>query len=86
VSTDDHRANAMKWLQQSNATVSHFLDSPPDWPLENVLGANSIPVTVLVDAQGRVVGRFRGARDWSTPESIKLIETTFAGARKMAQR
>jgi hypothetical protein len=49
-----------------------------------MLGASSIPVTVLVDAGGRVVARFRGARDWSSAESIKLIERAFASAGRPA--
>jgi peroxiredoxin len=82
ISTDDERSNAMAWLKQSNATLSHYIDSAPHWPLEKSLGASSIPLTVLVDAQGRVVGRFRGARDWSTAESVRLIERTYAEAAR----
>lgn len=78
ISTDDDRNAALKWLGESNATLSHYIDRAPRWPLENLLGASSIPLTVLVDAEGRVVARFRGARDWSTPESVKLIERAFA--------
>lgn len=84
ISTDDHRAAALQWLRQSNATISHYIDTGPHWTLEHMLGASSIPVTVLVDAKGRVVGRFRGARDWYSPESIRLIERTFAGAGRPA--
>ena len=84
ISTDDDRNAALKWLQQSNATLSHYLDAPP-WPLENMLGASSIPVTVLVDANGRVVGRVRGARDWSSAESIQLIERAFTDGRNAAR-
>lgn len=82
VSTDDERANAVAWLKQSNATLNHFIDSAPHWPLEKSLGASSIPLTVFVDARGRVVGRVRGARDWASPESVKLIERTFAEAAR----
>lgn len=82
ISTDDRRAAALGWLKQSNATISHFIDSAPHWPLEHSLGASSIPVTVLVDAQGRVVARFRGARDWGSAESARLIETAFAEAER----
>jgi peroxiredoxin len=82
ISTDDERSNAMAWLKQSNATLSHYIDSAPHWPLEKSLGASSIPLTVLVDAQGRVVGRFRGARDWSSAESVRLIERTYAEAAR----
>ena len=80
VSTDDDRQAALAWLKQSNATVTHYIDSGPHWPLEHMLGASSIPVTVLVDATGRVVARYRGARDWHSAESIKLIERAFASA------
>ena len=79
ISTDDDRKAALDWLGQSNATLNHYIDLAPRWTLENLLGASSVPLTVLVDANGRVVARFRGARDWSTAESIQLIERAFAG-------
>lgn len=84
ISTDDDRNAALAWLRQSNATLSHYIDSAPYWPLEKSLGASSIPLTVLVDAKGRVVGRVRGARDWYSAESLKLIERTFADAARGA--
>jgi thiol-disulfide isomerase/thioredoxin len=74
ISTDDDRNAALRWLRQSNATISHYIDSAPSWTLEHMLGASTIPVTVLVDAEGRVVARIRGARDWNSAESIQLIE------------
>jgi thiol-disulfide isomerase/thioredoxin len=80
ISTDDERDAALQWLRHSNATISHFLDSR--LTLEHMLGASTIPLTVLVDARGRVVSRVRGARQWDTPESIKLIERTFAEAER----
>jgi len=84
VSTDDDRNAALKWLSHSNATISHYIDLGPRWTLEHMLGASTIPVTVLVDAKGRVVARYRGARDWDTAESIKLIERAFAGGGRSA--
>jgi thiol-disulfide isomerase/thioredoxin len=84
ISTDDDRNAALQWLRQSNATISHYIDSGPRWTLEHMLGASTIPVTVLVDAKGRVVARFRGARDWDSAESIQLIERAFAGAGRSA--
>ena len=87
ISTDDHRSAAQQWLKQSNATISHYIDRAPSWTLENLLGASSIPVTVLVDPQGRVVARVRGARDWNSAESIQLIERAFkTGGRSTAAR
>jgi thiol-disulfide isomerase/thioredoxin len=80
VSTDDYRALAERWLKQSNATLSHFIDR--NLTLENLLGAQRIPVTVLVDAGGRVVARIQGARDWDSAESLRLIEKAFADFRR----
>ena len=80
ISTDDDRNAALKWLRYSNAKLSHYIDSGPHWTLEHMLGASSIPVTVLVDAGGRVVARYAGARQWDSAESIRMIESAFAGA------
>jgi thiol-disulfide isomerase/thioredoxin len=78
ISIDDDRNAALQWLRFSNATVSHYIDSR--LTLEHMLGASNIPLTVLVDAGGRVVARFRGARQWDSAESIRMIERAFAGA------
>lgn len=86
ISTDDHRSAALQWLRQSNATISHYIDTGPHWPLEHMLGASAIPVTVLVDAEGRVVARFKGARDWSSAEAIQWVERAFAARRPAARR
>jgi thiol-disulfide isomerase/thioredoxin len=86
ISTDDDRDAALAWLRQSNATLTHYIDSGPHWILEHLLGASQIPVTVLVDAGGRVVARYPGARDWSSAESVRLIERAFAQAAGPAAR
>lgn len=76
ISTDDDRDAALEWLRRSNATLDHFIDSRQT--LERLLGASHIPLTVLVDARGRVVARFQGARHWDSMESLRLIERAFA--------
>jgi len=78
ISIDDDRDAALRWLRHSNATVSHYIDSR--LTLERMLGASTVPLTVLVDARGRVVARFSGAREWDSVESIGTIERAFAGA------
>ena len=84
ISTDDDRHAALQWLRHSNATISHYIDTAPRWTLEHMLGASTIPVTVLVDADGRVVARIRGARDWESAESIQLITRALAGVGRTA--
>ena len=81
ISTDDHPQAASAFLKRSNATFSHFIDSRLQ--MENMLGASQIPLTVLVDADGRVLRKVYGAKEWDSPQSLQLIGQTFrkSGAR-----
>ncbi len=75
VSTDDHVSAAAAFLQQSKVTFDNYHDR--DLLLEAMLGANTIPLTVLVDAQGRVVRKVRGAKEWDGAEALDLIGKAF---------
>ncbi len=75
VSTDDYPEKALAFLNRSNATIRHFIDH--DLQMENMLGASTIPLTVLVDATGRVLDKIYGAREWDSPESMQLISRAF---------
>jgi thiol-disulfide isomerase/thioredoxin len=76
VSTDDDPEQARAWLKASNATINQFIDERSQ--MEHMLGASHIPLTVLVDAHGRVREKIYGARQWDSPESLKLIRQAFA--------
>ncbi len=78
ISTDDYRENAQRWLRASNATLSHFIDRQLE--LESLLGASHIPLTVLVDASGRVVAKVSGAKEWDGAEMRALVQRAFAPA------
>jgi thiol-disulfide isomerase/thioredoxin len=71
ISTDDYVEPARGALRASGITFSNFIDSK--LLMENMLGADKIPLTLLVDGQGRVLGKFYGAKDWSSNEAIELI-------------
>jgi len=75
ISTDDDPAQAGAWLKAANATISQFVDTRLQ--MENMLGASRLPLTVLVDAAGRVVDKIYGAREWDSPESLQLIRKAF---------
>lgn len=75
VSTDDDAGQAKRWLQRSNATISHYLDH--ELVLEHLLGASRLPLTVLVAADGRVIDRVHGAREWDSVESRRLLAAAF---------
>jgi thiol-disulfide isomerase/thioredoxin len=82
ISTDDYVQAATAALKASNATISHFIDRRLE--LENMLGAARIPLTLLVDGQGRVLQKIQGAREWDSPETLDLIARTFGLARRAA--
>lgn len=87
ISTDDDEQAARAWLRQSNATISHFIDQA--LALENLLGAARLPLTVLVDATGRVRQKVFGAREWDDAASLNLIDVAFrdvSGAAPKAAR
>ncbi len=75
ISTDDYQHAAERLIRQSGISFENFLDSK--LLLENMLGANTIPLTILVDADGRVLDKIRGAYEWDTPKTIEAIEQTF---------
>lgn len=75
ISTDDDGNAAAAFIRQSKITFENYLDSKVF--LENMLGANAIPLTVLVDARGRVLLKVRGPREWDSPETVDAIGETF---------
>lgn len=75
ISTDDYADQAASLLKGTNATISHFIDH--DLQMENMLGASHLPLTVLVDADGRVLQKVYGARQWDGADSLRLINETF---------
>jgi thiol-disulfide isomerase/thioredoxin len=75
ISTDDYREPALAFLKESGTTFSNYIDS--HLLMENMLGASRIPLTVLVDARGRVLEKVQGAREWDSPEAIAAIGRIF---------
>jgi len=75
VSIDDYPDRAKAFLAKAETTFPHYIDHK--LMLENMLGANTIPLTVLIDAQGRVLQKVRGAQDWDSPDIINAIAETY---------
>jgi len=75
ISTDDYRNRAEAFIKQTGITFENFLDSR--LLLENMLGANTIPLTVFVDANGRVLQKVRGAYKWDDPKNVDAIAELF---------
>jgi len=75
ISIDDHPERAQAFLAKARTTFPHFIDQ--NLTIEHMLGANRIPLTVLVDAQGRILYKVYGAREWDSPDSVKAIGQAF---------
>ncbi|MBI2308117.1 MAG: TlpA family protein disulfide reductase [Rhodocyclales bacterium] len=75
ISTDDYTARANTFLKAANTAFPHFIDNRLE--LENMLGADRIPLTLLIDAQGKVLGKYYGAKEWDSPEAIETIGKGF---------
>ncbi len=50
----------------------------PSSRILNELQALGLPATVLVDRQGREIGRLLGPAEWASPEAITLIQAALA--------
>jgi thiol-disulfide isomerase/thioredoxin len=75
VSTDDYIDRAQSLLRGTNTTISHFIDQRRE--MEDMLGASRLPLTVFVDADGRLLMKVYGARQWDGPDALRLIRETF---------
>ena len=75
ISTDDYRDQAKTALRQSGVSFRNFIDSR--LMMENMLGASKIPLTLLVDADGRVLVKFYGGAEWDSPAAIDTIASYF---------
>ena len=75
VSTDDDAEAAMAFLLRSGITFDNYLDNK--LTMEYMLGAETIPLTVLIGADGRVLSKIHGAREWDSPGTVKMIAKVF---------
>jgi thiol-disulfide isomerase/thioredoxin len=75
ISTDDYTDRAELFLKVTNTSFSNFIDSRLS--LEHMLGAERLPLTLLVDARGQVLAKFYGAKEWDSPEAMALIAKAF---------
>jgi len=79
ISTDDYIDKAQAYLRSSHATIDHYIDQALQ--MEHMLGASRLPLTVLVDARGKVLRKVVGAREWDAPDSLQLIAATWGWPR-----
>ena len=74
ISTDDYPDAAASFIMRSGIKFRQFIDH--DLLLENMLGANRIPLTLLIDTQGKVLLKVHGIQEWDSPQFLELIGRT----------
>jgi len=75
ISTDDDSYAALNFLMKEGLTFANFGDDK--LKMENMLGADTIPVTLLIDANGKVLKKVRGFHEWDSPQTIQMLEQEF---------
>jgi thiol-disulfide isomerase/thioredoxin len=75
ISTDDYRDRAQAFLSQARTSFPHYIDA--NLVLENMLGGDRIPLTLLVDAQGKVLAKYYGVEVWDSPPMVAAIGKAF---------
>jgi len=75
ISTDDDTNAAFYFLMRLGVTFDNYADKK--LMMENMLGANTIPLTLLIDANGKVLKKVRGFKEWDSPETVKMIAAQF---------
>ena len=74
ISTDDYPAAAEGFIKHSRIKFRQFIDH--ELQLENMLGADHIPLTLLVNAQGQVLLKVHGTQEWDGAPALDLIGKT----------
>lgn len=70
----DSPAKAAAFLQQIKAaTLPAYVDT--EGRALSTLGVKTVPTTLLIDAQGREVGRLSGAAAWDGKPAVDLIRS-----------
>jgi thiol-disulfide isomerase/thioredoxin len=70
----DSPAKAEAFLRQIKATTLRAYTDSEGRAL-STLGVTTVPTTLLIDAQGREVGRLSGAAAWDERPAVELIQT-----------
>ena len=75
ISTDDYIDRATGFVKVTGIAFDNFIDHR--LVLEHMLGAERLPLTLLVDAQGRVLAKYYGAKEWDSPQLLDAIGQAF---------
>lgn len=75
ITTDDDSNAALNFLMRLGISFDNYADSK--LTMENMLGADTIPLTLLIDTNGKVLKKVRGYHQWDSAETIEMIGSVF---------
>jgi thiol-disulfide isomerase/thioredoxin len=75
ISTDDYIDRATGFVKVTGTTFDNYIDHR--LVLEHMLGAERLPLTLLVDAKGRVLAKHYGAQSWDSPRALATVGKAF---------
>jgi thiol-disulfide isomerase/thioredoxin len=79
VCVDEDLNLAREWLRREGVSFANFAD-PGLRISRQALRIDALPETFLVAADGRLIERARGAREWDSAETAAALERAFAAA------
>jgi len=75
ITIDDYPDRARGFLDKAKTSFPHFIDQK--LILENMLGGDRIPLTLLIDPTGKIVNKVYGAQEWDGPKAVQSIHEAF---------
>jgi thiol-disulfide isomerase/thioredoxin len=84
LSVDRGGAEAVRRFFAANGVRHLAVEVDSSTEAQAALGIPGLPTTILIDRQGREVGRFVGAADWDSPKVIAFFRSTIAGKTESA--
>jgi hypothetical protein len=72
VSLREAAGTVREWGEDLGLEFPVWLDPGGDTPA--AFGVRGHPSTVLIDRDGRIVGRVPGERNWGSPQARRLVE------------
>lgn len=79
ISTDEDAYLAQEFIGQNQITFANFLDQ--DGRIAKALGLQVYPETFVVAADGVLLERHAGYRDWNSPDMVARLEQAYLGGR-----
>lgn len=73
VDLQESKSKVLGFMKKNNYTFTVLLDEKGI--LAREFGVRSIPTTVLLDRQGKIVDKFVGGVNWNTPKNLKMLES-----------